>query len=155
MKRGRVARHHARRPRRPAAPVPLDERISKRDALLPTALPHVERLVLAARRRWFKPVTEFHPMEGDILVAVVCRYCRAPFEPYARSRQQQHAAEHVRARRAVNVVLLVRPPGPWPSTTSRERRRLDEPRRVGPLGILPRRREASNKEHREHRPRGR
>jgi hypothetical protein len=81
--------------------VPLGERVLKRNALLPTALLYVERLVRAARCRRFKPVTEFHPMEGDVVVAVVCRYCLAPFEPYARSRQQQHVAEHVRARRAM------------------------------------------------------
>jgi hypothetical protein len=37
-------------------------------------------------------------LEGFVLVAVVCRYCRAPFEPYARSRQRERVAGHVRAR---------------------------------------------------------
>jgi hypothetical protein len=41
----------------------------------------VERLMRGARKQRFKPVTEFHPLEGDILVAVVCRYCHQPFEP--------------------------------------------------------------------------
>jgi hypothetical protein len=70
------------------------------DTLLPTALRRVEKLIAEAKRRGFRAVEEFHPLEGGILVAVVCRYCRAPFEPRARLLQLEHIAQHRRYRRA-------------------------------------------------------
>jgi len=80
MKRPSATRHHLR---------PLDgppgasatRRPCPEAECSATALPYVERLMRGARKQRFKPVTEFHPLEGDILVAVVCRYCHQPFEP--------------------------------------------------------------------------
>lgn len=51
-----VTRHHRGRPRRPPRPVPPDERILKRDAVLPTGLLHIERPILRAKRRGFLAV---------------------------------------------------------------------------------------------------
>jgi hypothetical protein len=66
--------------------------------LICSILPRGERLIREAKRRGYLPIEEVHPHEGFILVAVACRYCRAPFEPYARSRQREHAAGHRRGR---------------------------------------------------------
>lgn len=70
--------------------------LTHRRKLLATVDRAVERLIGAARQRGFDPQTEFHPLDGEILLAVACRFCRASFDPYARLLQREHAGTHVR-----------------------------------------------------------
>ena len=90
-----VLHHHQRRPRRPRVVLAAEkEGFRRHQLLLPTALPHVERLIAVSKRRGFKAYVEFHPLEGSIFTAVKCRFCPAYFNPWARGEQRRHAGQH-------------------------------------------------------------
>jgi hypothetical protein len=75
---------------------PDTEELKRHELLLSVAMPSVDRLILAARRRGFGPIIDFQPLEGPVLGGVRCRRCGEVLEPRAGLLQRLHAAGHRR-----------------------------------------------------------